>query len=301
MHEKIKEQMLHVAKAMRNLNHTAKVSGERFDIPLSDREINIVYYRADKEKAPLLLGFHGGGFLFGGNALNDAMWSAVRDALGVNVASVEYRKSPDCRSMDAILDGYEAAHYFKAHADQYGFDENQISVMGCSAGANLAAGICIYAASKGEHLFTNQVLIYPLVDNVTDPTEKNGGEPADPGDYIFRELACTAKQAKTPVISPILASEKELNGLPNTIITVAEHDYLKNEGLRYAEHLKQADVPVAVMESAGMPHIFFEVGFGTIPEAEKKSYSPMLQDLIDSGKAHEASVKVLEFAAKNYK
>ena len=87
--------MIEQAAKMRKINRIVPVSGERHDLPLAGREINIVYFKAEKKNAPLVLGFHGGGFLFGGNALNDAMWSAVRDAFGVNVASVDYRKSPD--------------------------------------------------------------------------------------------------------------------------------------------------------------------------------------------------------------
>ena len=95
IYEKVKAQVLKEAKMMREMNRKIPVSGERIDLPAGDRDVNIVYFRAKRENAPLILGFHGGGFLFGGNAMNDAMWSAVRDALDVNVASVEYRKSPD--------------------------------------------------------------------------------------------------------------------------------------------------------------------------------------------------------------
>ena len=85
-----KERFLAMARAMRDLNTRIPVSGTRYVVPAEGREIGIVYYSAPSEHAPLILGFHGGGFLFGGNALNDAMWSAVAKRLNMNVASVGY-------------------------------------------------------------------------------------------------------------------------------------------------------------------------------------------------------------------
>ena len=300
-YEKIKSLMIEQAAKMRKINRIVPVSGERHDLPLAGREINIVYFKAEKKNAPLVLGFHGGGFLFGGNALNDAMWSAVRDAFGVNVTSVEYRKSPDFSSTDAIMDGYETAVYLKDHADTFGFDPDQISVMGASAGANIATGVCIYAGKKNPDLFLNQVLIYPLVDNVTPATEKTEDGLCDPGDLIFRELHCTDEEAKTSIISPLYASDEELAKLPNTVICTADIDSLKAEGLRYADRLKENGVPTALMVCEGMPHIFFEVGFGEVSEEELRAHSPMLQQLVRNGSAHEASVKALSFAAKHFK
>ena len=93
--EEMKQGILAEIAGMRQFNKVAPVSGTRFDIPAEDRSINVVYYRASSPDAPVILGFHGGGYAFGGNALDDAMWSAVSQALDANVASVEYRKSPE--------------------------------------------------------------------------------------------------------------------------------------------------------------------------------------------------------------
>lgn len=73
----IKADMLKNVPQMRMLENVVHVSGTRYTIPLEGRELGIVYYEADTPNAPLILGFHGGGFLFGGASLDDAMWSAV--------------------------------------------------------------------------------------------------------------------------------------------------------------------------------------------------------------------------------
>ena len=151
--EEMKNHFLAMAGMMREVNRKIEVSGERFAIPAKGREISIVYYAAKSEKAPLILGFHGGGFLFGGNALNDAMWKAVSDRLDVNIASVGYRKSPDHQFRASLEDCLEALRYFRSHAADYGFDPDRIAAMGCSAGANLAATLSIYAKQQGEAPF----------------------------------------------------------------------------------------------------------------------------------------------------
>ena len=93
--EQVKEAVCKEAAEMRRINKIVPVTGKRLQITQPDRQIDVVFYPSEKEHAPLILGFHGGGFLFGGCAMNDAMWSETGAQLGAAVASVEYRKSPD--------------------------------------------------------------------------------------------------------------------------------------------------------------------------------------------------------------
>lgn len=86
--------------------------------------------------------------------MNDAMWSETGAQLGAAVASVEYRKSPDYQWREALADAYDAAVYFQNNAEEYGINKNDISVMGCSAGANLAASVCLYANQPKESSFS---------------------------------------------------------------------------------------------------------------------------------------------------
>lgn len=301
IYEKVKAQVLKEAKMMREMNRKIPVSGERIDLPAGDRDVNIVYFRAKRENAPLILGFHGGGFLFGGNAMNDAMWSAVRDALDVNVASVEYRKSPDYQYQAALDDAYDAAVYMKEHAKEFGFDRESISVMGCSAGACLAATVCIYAKQKGGISFKRQILMYPFLDSYTDPDSKGKGSLEGPIMYVFNELHCMPKDAKLPVVSPVFAALEELRGLPGAIFCLADNDSLKQEGYRYADMLKQAGVPVSVQEYAKMPHGFFESGFGKISEEEMSFLGEEVISMIRSGEIAKASEAALDFVKANFR
>lgn len=301
IYEKIKKQVLQEAGMMRNANRMIPVSGERIDLPVGDRSIHIVYYRAKRKKAPLILGFHGGGFLFGGNAMNDAMWSSVRDALDANIASVEYRKSPDYRYQEALDDAYDAALYMKNHAEEFEFDENEISVMGCSAGACLAATVCIYANQKGGNFFKNQILMYPFLDSFTDPDLKGKGSVQGPIMHIFNELHCTLEEAKLPIVSPVFARPEELKGLPAAVFCLADNDCLKTEGYRYAEMLKNAGVEVSLREYEQMPHGFFESGFGKISDEEMSFLGEEVLEMVHSGEIACASENALCFVKENLK
>ena len=173
--EQVKEAVCKEAAEMRRINKIVPVTGKRLQITKPDRQIDVVFYPSEKEHAPLILGFHGGGFLFGGCAMNDAMWSETGAQLGAAVASVEYRKSPDYQWREALADAYDAAVYFQNNAEKYGINKNDISVMGCSAGANLAASVCLYANQQKNHLFQRQILMYPFLDSATDPDSKGKG------------------------------------------------------------------------------------------------------------------------------
>lgn len=292
--EEMKQRVLREAAGMRKANKAAVVSGKRFDIPAQGRMINIVYYEAKKKHAPLILGFHGGGYLFGGNAMNDAMWRAVSDRLEMNVASVEYRKSPEYRYQEALDDAYDTLCYFQAHGAEHGYDANRILVMGCSAGANLAATLCIYAKQKENMGIERQILMYPFLDAYTDPDSKGNGSSGEPILYLFNELHCTPEEAKQSIVSPIFAKREELVNMPEAIFCMADNDALKGEGYRYAEMLGDAGVKTFVTESAGMPHAFFESGFEKSSDEERAFLGEKVQQMERRKASEEALLFIRE-------
>ncbi len=298
--EQVKKAVCKEAAEMRRINKIVPVTGKRLQIVQPDREIDVVFYPSEKEHAPLILGFHGGGFLFGGCAMNDAMWSETGAQLGAAVASVEYRKSPDYQWRDALADAYDAAVYFQNHAEEYGIDKNDISVMGCSAGANLAASVCLYAKQQGKNLFRRQILMYPFLDNATDPDSKGKGSLEGPIMYVFNELHCKPEEAAWPVVSPVFAEKEELKGLPRAIICYADNDCLKAEGQKYAKMLRNAGVGVDDMVTAGMPHGFYESGFGKISVEEMDFLGDDVKEMIRNGKIAQASQECLEFIKEHF-
>lgn len=297
--EQVKAAVLKEARGMRELNAVVPVTGTRYDLPVNGREINIVYFQAKQEHAPLIIGFHGGGYLFGGSALNDDMWSAVRDELEMNVASVDYRQSPDYQWREALDDAYDASVYLKEHAVDFGFDPEQIYVMGASAGAGLAATACIYAKQLETPIYKGQILLYPFADAATDPDSKGEGSLTGPVMYVFNELHCSPKEAQNPLVSPVFVTTEEAAGLPPAIIVYADIDCLKHEGMRFAETLLAAGVPVADRLEEGMPHGYFENGFSDPEKMELSFLSEMEVNLIKDGSCHRSSEKTMAFIKEN--
>ena len=243
------------------VNRIVPISGKRYTLPLEGRDIDMAYYEAKSANAPLIIGYHGGGFLYGGSALDDTMWSRVADYLDVNVASINYRLSPTYRAYEAIADCYDSIIYLKNHAAEYGFDPAHISVMGQSAGANCAAAMGLKSNQTKEVKLDNQILIYPIVDFVTDPDSKGAGSFSGVITYIMNELHCTIEEASDPLISPIFADKDMMEGSANAILCFCENDNLRFEGMEYEKKLQEAGVSTASILSAGMPHGFFESAF----------------------------------------
>lgn len=303
-----KEEMVKNAHGMSAANKMVPVSGTRHKLPLEGREIEIVLYPALNDdgsvmegKQPLIVGFHGGGFVFGGCALDDDMWVAVTKTLHVNVASVGYRMSPDHKWRETFLDSYEALLYLADHAEEVGFDAEHISVMGQSAGGNLAAAVSLYANLQQSIQLDNVVLVYPFLDVYTDPDSKGAGSLVGPMTYGMNELHCDYEETLNPLVSPVFAEEWMVKGLPNTIFDYSEDDNLRFEGMKYAKKLKDAGVPVSENLSEGMPHGFFESGFKTPTEFEMNNLlGEKGPQIVADGSLAAQSQAALDFIAEHF-
>ena len=316
----VKAEMIKQAHGILIADKMIKVSGTRIKLPLEGRDLDAVYYPALNddgsivtELCPLIVGYHGGGFLFGGCAVNDAMWVAVNKNLRCNVVSVGYRQSPDHDCHDTLKDAADAAMYLQKHADEYSSFSDRIYLMGQSAGANLAAAVClkynlmrlgltpgdgfddITLDSVDAPVIQNCIMLYPLLDGATSSDEKGPGSLAGPACAVFNELHCNDGNEKNPLVSPAFVSAEMLPGLPNTIIVYCENDNLRPEAMKYAKMLQDAGVPVAEMLAEGMPHAYFESGFKTPTSFEMEFLGENAQELVDSGALHEWSMKTLEF------
>lgn len=331
LYEAAKAEMIKQAHGISIADKMIKITGERIKLDLKGRTLDAVYYPAlsddgsllyDESKgteqtAPLIVGFHGGGFLFGGCALNDAMWVAVSKALHAHIISVGYRKSPDHDWHDTLKDCTDVINYLADHASSFHADPGQISVMGQSAGANLAARVVIKFNMDKKGLepgdgfdnitldepahadIKNCIMLYPLVDGAMDPDSKGDGSLSGPACYVFNELHCSDGNETNPLVSPVYASSSMLEGLPNTILVTCENDNLRHEALKYAKMLKDAHVPIAHMQADGMPHAYFESGFKTPTEFEKQFLGENADELVSSGALHTWSVKTLDFIKEN--
>ncbi len=205
---------------------------------------------------PLVVYFHGGGFVLGGPDMGNWICGAVAARVGAVVVSVDYRLAPAHVFPAAVEDCYAALAWAAGNAAELDAT-GRIGVMGESAGGNLAAVTCLLARERGGPAISHQALIYPSTDMTREnPAAANPRAPflsaAEISAYKRLYLGPGGDPA-SPWASPLLADHA---GLPPALIQVGEHDPLRDDGLRYGAALRAAGVPVRFTEYVGVPHGF---------------------------------------------
>ena len=216
-------------------------------------------YRPRSGMLPLLVYFHGGGWVVGSVAVSDPFCRALANASGCAVVSVEYRLAPEDRFPAAADDAYAATRWSADHAADLGIDASRIAVGGSSAGGNLAAVVALMARERGTPAIAFQLLHVPVVDHDFDtPSYRANGAGFGltlKGMRWFWDLyAPDPKMRDEPYASPLRA--KDLSGLPPAHVVTAECDPLRDEGKAYATRLQKAGVAATYVEYPGMVHGF---------------------------------------------
>lgn len=192
--------------------------------------------------------------------MNTPQWLTTRLAsmTGAVVASINYRLAPEHPFPAALDDCWTVLDWLAKHAATLGADAERIAVMGDSAGGNLAAVLCLMARDRGGPSISHQTLIYPALDLTwSSPSMDTEGhhrmlDRTQLG--AVREAYIGGADATDWRISPLHADD--LRGLPPAHIVVAEHDTLRDDGIRYAERLRAHDVPVRLGNYTRMAHGF---------------------------------------------
>ena len=214
-------------------------------------------YRAG-QPLPLVLNFHGGGWVVGSLDTADWLCSHVAAAAGVVVVSVDYRLAPTHRGPAAAEDCYAALVDVAARAAQFGGDAGRLAVIGDSAGGNLAAVTTLMARDRSGPAIAFQGLIYPATDltGSSPSLAENADAPilSREDTTTYRDHYLGDADPKDPYASPLFAPDH--SGLPRALVQVAEHDPIRDDGLRYAAALTAAGVPVRTTTYVGMPHGF---------------------------------------------
>jgi acetyl esterase len=233
-------------------------------IPGIDGAVPLRVYTPQVEGAlPILVYFHGGGWVFGDLDTHDAMCRIVADAAGCLVVSVDYRLAPEHKFPAGLEDCIAATAWCAAHGGEIGGDPSRLAVGGDSAGGNLAAATAQAAHDGGRPKLAFQWLIYPAVDFTAD----NASLRDNAEGYLLTKAAIDwtlaqytegPGEAQDPRASPGL--ERDLAGLPPTLVQTAEFDPLRDEGEAYGEALRAAGVPVEIIRYDGMVHGFMRMG-----------------------------------------
>ncbi len=242
----------------------ARVREQTIDGPGGPLRIRI-YTPHGKGPFPLMVFFHGSGFVLCSLDTHDGMCRNLCGGAGCVVASVDYRLAPEHKFPAAIEDSLHATRWAAVHAAELGANPGRIVVAGDSAGANVAAVTALRVRDEGGPELCGQLLLYPVTDYHTPGTpsyEENAegyGLTRDTMKWFWAHYLNDASEAARPHAAPLRSSD--LSGLPRALVITAEYDPLRDEGELYAEKLRAAGVPTNLSRYDGVNHGFmFWVG-----------------------------------------
>lgn len=250
-------------------------------IPGPAGEIPIrIYTPAGSGSYPLLVYFHGGGWVIGDIDTHDNVSRSLANGAGCIVVSVDYRLAPEHPFPAAPEDCYAATCWVAQHAPQFNGDPTRIAVGGDSAGGNLTAVVAQMARDRGGPLLAFQLMIYPATNfAMNTPSIRENGEgyglTSDDMDWFTGHYLTSEEDKQNPLASPLLASD--LSGLPPALVITAEYDPLRDEGEQYGQKLKDAGVPVTISRYDGMIHGF--ISMAPIMERGKQGLAECAQAL----------------------
>lgn len=254
------------ARALMRNSHV--VMAPKFTIPTTDSvipgpagDLRTRHYRlSGRDPAPLLIFFHGGGFVVGDIESHDGLCRMICRGAAVQVLSIEYRLAPEHKAPAAVEDCVAAYRWAVDHADELG--ASRIAVGGDSAGGTLAALVALRSRNEGMPQPALQVLLYPALD-LGGRTRSR--ELFSDGYFISRSeidwftdsfLGGTEFAADDAQVSPLKA---DLNGLAPALVFTGGFDPLRDEGNEYAVALRRAGVPVEHRQFDSLPHGFASI------------------------------------------
>ena len=217
-----------------------------------------LYRPATSGPHPIVVYFHGGGWVLGDQQSDDPFCRDLCRRTGMTFVSVGYRHAPEHRFPTAVEDGYAATSWIAEHATELGGTPGPVLVAGWSAGGNIAAVTCQLARDRGGPQIAGQLLVCPVTDCIFDLPSYNENST----DYFltrslmhwFWDLYCSPADRTDPRASPLRG---KLSGLPPAFVVTCEFDPLRDEGIAYAEALAAAGVPVEQLKARGHFHASF--------------------------------------------
>ncbi|MGO9683154.1 MAG: flavin-containing monooxygenase [Beijerinckiaceae bacterium] len=228
-------------------------------LPGTDGPLPYRLYRpATPGPHPIVVYFHGGGWVLGDQQSDDPFCSDMCRRTGMIFVSVGYRHAPEHRFPAAAEDGYAATRWIAEHSPDFGGRPGPVMVAGWSAGGNIAAVTCQLARDRGGPQISGQLLVCPVTDCTFDRPSYNenaaGYFLTRSLMYWFWDLYCSPGHRTDPRVSPLRG---KLAGLPQAFVVTCEFDPLRDEGIAYADALAATGVPVEQLQARGHFHASF--------------------------------------------
>ncbi|MEM7335600.1 MAG: alpha/beta hydrolase [Chloroflexota bacterium] len=262
------------------------INGRSAPIPIR------VYRPTLAEKRPLLIYFHGGGWVIGNLNSHDRVCRNMAHHTGRVVVAVDYRLAPENKYPAAVEDAWDALHWAAENGASIGADTTDIAVAGDSAGGNLSAVLCQKARdSQTAPRISKQVLIYPAVDlTKTYPSTYKFAEAPilnkKAMDWFGEQYVTQDEDRFEPDCSPLLG---RLENLPPAMIVTAEFDPLLDQGIAYAKALESVNNVVNYKAYARQVHGFFNIAqFSSKSTEAYQDIASFLQEKISESPPIEA-------------
>jgi acetyl esterase len=229
-------------------------------VPGPAGELPVRIYAPEGEPPfPIVVWFHGGGWVVGTLDSYDPLCRALAAAVPAVVVSVDYRLAPEHRWPAAVEDAYAATMWASRHAAELGGAQHRLAVAGDSAGGNLAAVVALGARDRGGPAIAFQLLVCPALGVAGDTGSwrefAEGLDLTAAGMRWYWDHYLGEADGAAPDASPARAAF--LGGLPPALVIVASHDILRDEGEAYAARLADAGVAAAATRIPGVVHGFF--------------------------------------------
>ncbi len=213
--------------------------------------------------SPVLIYFHGGGFVIGDLDTHDSLCRDLAMLSGCAIVAVDYRLAPEHRFPAAVVDCVAATRWVRDHAAELALDPDRLAVGGDSAGGTLAAVVAIDARERADLAIAFQLLIYPVTDlrcNSASYAENGRGYllTQETMRWFVANYLADPAQADDWRASPLL--HPDLSNLPPALVLTAGYDPLRDEGAAYAGRLASAGARASTVSFPGQIHGFVTMG-----------------------------------------
>ena len=256
----------------RSLPPPVEVAIEHLQIPVAGGHIEARLYRpvcAGSELLPLVVYFHGGGFVLGDADAYELQSMGLAARAHCAVLFADFRRAPEHVFPTAVDDAIASVEWAAANHERLKTDRSRFAVMGDSAGGNLAINACLHARDHGRVTVALQVLLYPVTDfRPFGPAEYRADARYPSVDHfsegylldrpVMEWFARHYLSHREDVLdwraSPLLAAD--VTRLPPAVVITAEYDPLRDMGAAFARRLEASGTPVAYHCIGGMAHNF---------------------------------------------
>ena len=254
-------------------------------IQVSETEsINVRIYTPEGDGPfPVFVYYHGGGWVLGDLEIADASCRMLANRTGYIVVSVDYRLAPEYKYPIPVYDSYAALEWVSEHASSFNGLPSNIVVGGDSAGGNLSAVMSLMSRDQNGPTISAQILIYPVTNMAFDTNsyelfQKEFGLDKTLMVWFVDHYIRNESDKMDPYAAPLLADD--LSNLPPAFVITAENDVLRDEGVAYAERLKEAGVNVQSIREDGLIHGYF-TQMASFPNQIKNTIDKIKQFLED--------------------